>query len=1061
MTTWLPRIFIGSALVAALTLAFPGTRWVQGLGTVWDTLFLPASQVGLGLAAFYAVVGFALSRRKRLAWWLALAMLALVCVVDLIAVTIILVLAHDLRDPSILFILVQNGLNSLVTGAIATAMVLCRAAWPGRTRLANIGRALLVTGIGLLLSAATFCCLLRWRMPDKFWRTYLRFEDVPSWIMRLTTTMVGVSLLLGLWLMLRAHKSHPYQTLSEEVRVRTLLNAHSHDSLGYFATRRDRSVTFSPDGAAAVSFRVQRGVCLASGDPLGPREHWGDAIQAWLDVAHSGGWTPAVLGAGQDAAAAYHDAGFHVLNLGDEAVLETERFRLNSPALEGVRHAVRRLRRHGAEVGVHRLDDLTDADREQVIALADQWREGDDRGFSMALNRRWDSLDGDCVAVIARVPDETGTMQPMGLLVLVPWARDGLSLDVMRRHPRAENGITEFMVAELMRLAPELGVERVSLNFAVMRSALEEGARIDASPFERVWRRVLLLASRWWQIESLYRSNMKYDPLWLPRYLCFADHGDIPGVGLALGAAEGFVHLPLLTPAPAHEPVLEEATVRAILATIAPPAPLLPARRLPEQVRVRMRTRQRLLDEGHDPYPVGFRPTHDCAAGASGDHVVVAGRVRAIRDHGGVCFVDLVDASGRLQLVVERDRVGADDLRRLTATLSLGDLVGASGVLGRSHRGERSLLVEHWQLTSKALRPLPDARAGFSDPEGRVRHRHLDLIMNPGSATVVRQRSLAIGAVRDALRARDFLEVETPMLQTIHGGANARPFRTHINAYDLDLYLRIAPELYLKRLMVGGFPKVFEIGRNFRNEGADATHNPEFTMLEAYEAHGDYTTMRTVVQQLVRDAAIAALGTTVILGRDRSGREHEIDLADEWRVTTVHDGISEALGEQVTPDTPAEHLRGLCDRLDIHHQAVWSRGEVLLELYEHLCEDTTIAPTFYCDFPAEVSPLTRQHRDDPRLAERWDLVCLGMELGTAYSELVDPVVQRQRLTHQSLVAAGHDPEAMQLDEDFLTALEYGMPPSGGLGVGLDRLVMLLTGTTIREAITFPIVKPRA
>ena len=380
-------------------------------------------------------------------------------------------------------------------------------------------------------------------------------------------------------------------------------------------------------------------------------------------------------------------------------------------------------------------------------------------------------------------------------------------------------------------------------------------------------------------------------------------------------------------------------------------------------------------------------------------------------------------------------------------------------VLSRS--GELSVQARSWTLTAKSLRPLPDKHRGITDPEAKVRQRYLDLTMNPSARHQLRARSAAIRAVRETLQGHGFLEVETPILQTIHGGANARPFRTHINAYDLGLYLRIAPELYLKRLMVGGVDRIFEIGRNFRNEGADATHNPEFTMLEAYEAYGDYTTMRLVVQDIIRNAALAANGTTVIRGRDAHGVEHEVDLAEPFRVTTVNDAISAGAGVEITADTEKPELIALADALKINIDDHWTRGNIVLELYEHLAEHPTVAPTFYCDFPAEVSPLTRQHRVDPRLAERWDLVCFGAEIGTAYSELVDPVVQRARLTEQSLQAAGGDPEAMELDEDFLMALEYAMPPSGGLGMGVDRLIMMLTETSIRETISFPLVRPRS
>jgi lysyl-tRNA synthetase class 2 len=293
------------------------------------------------------------------------------------------------------------------------------------------------------------------------------------------------------------------------------------------------------------------------------------------------------------------------------------------------------------------------------------------------------------------------------------------------------------------------------------------------------------------------------------------------------------------------------------------------------------------------------------------------------------------------------------------------------------------------------------------------------------------------------------------MLQVVHGGANARPFVTHINAYDADLYLRIAPELYLKRLAVGGIEKVFEINRNFRNEGADATHNPEFTMLEAYEAYGDYNSMAELTRRLIQNAALESIGSTVVRHGDT-----EYDIGGEWRSVTVNEGLSEALGVTITADTPLPELLALCEKAEVPTDPAWNRGQVILEMYERLLEEHTVLPTFYRDFPTEVSPLTRAHRVDPRLAERWDLVAFGTEIGTAYSELIDPVEQRVRFTAQSLLAAGGDPEAMQLDEDFLRALEYAMPPTGGMGMGVDRMLMMFTGATIRQTVLFPFVRPQ-
>jgi lysyl-tRNA synthetase class 2 len=364
-------------------------------------------------------------------------------------------------------------------------------------------------------------------------------------------------------------------------------------------------------------------------------------------------------------------------------------------------------------------------------------------------------------------------------------------------------------------------------------------------------------------------------------------------------------------------------------------------------------------------------------------------------------------------------------------------------------------LASSWTLTAKSLRPLPEKFRGLTDAESRVRQRYVDLIVNRGARRSAELRAAVMHSIRAQLNERGFLEVETPVLTALHGGANARPFVTRSNAYDSRVYLRIALELYLKRLVVGGIERVYEIGRIFRNEGVDAAHNPEFTMLEAYQAYGDYTTIGELTRELVQRAAVAAFGSTVI--RRAGGSEY--DIGGDWPKVTVHDAIAAVAGEEVTAATAEAGLRKLCERLDVPVAPGWNRGQIVLEMYERLVEKRTVQPTFYRDFPVEVSPLVRQHRSDPRLAERWDLVAFGAELGTGYSELADPVVQRARLTAQSLLKAGGDPEAMELDEDFLRALEYGMPPTGGMGMGIDRLLVTLTGENIRETLLFPFVRP--
>ncbi len=483
-------------------------------------------------------------------------------------------------------------------------------------------------------------------------------------------------------------------------------------------------------------------------------------------------------------------------------------------------------------------------------------------------------------------------------------------------------------------------------------------------------------------------------------------------------------------------------------------------------MQVRLAKLDRIRAAGGDPYPVGFPRTTTIAEirekhpdlepdTATGERVGVTGRVVLSRVGGKLCFATIRDGTGDIQVMISRDRVGEEALAAWKSDVDLGDHIGVEGEVITSRSGELSVLADSYAITAKALRPLPDKHAGLSDPESRVRQRYLDLIISPDARRMAELRATVTRSLREELHVRGFLEAETPVLQVLHGGANARPFRTHSNAYDIELYLRIALELYLKRLVVGGIEKVYEIGRIFRNEGADATHNPEFTMLEAYEAYGDYNTIGTLTRELIQAAAVAALGSTVV--RRPDGSEH--DIGGEWPSVGVHEAISRALGEEITPDTDEETLRQLSKRAGIHQDPKWNRGQVVLELYEHLVEARTHEPTFYRDFPVEVSPLTREHRSDPRLAERWDLVAFGAEIGTGYSELVDPVQERQRLTAQSLLAAGGDPEAMQLDEDFLRALEYGMPPSGGMGMGTDRLLIMLTGATIRETILFPTVRP--
>ncbi|HVH21491.1 MAG TPA: lysine--tRNA ligase, partial [Pseudonocardia sp.] len=449
-------------------------------------------------------------------------------------------------------------------------------------------------------------------------------------------------------------------------------------------------------------------------------------------------------------------------------------------------------------------------------------------------------------------------------------------------------------------------------------------------------------------------------------------------------------------------------------------------------MRVRLAKRSEMYAEGQDPYPVTVDRTHSLREvravhpdlppdTGTGELVGVTGRVIFLRNTGKLCFATLQEGDGtQLQAMLSLALVGADELARWKATVDLGDHVFVHGEVATSRRGELSVMVDRWLMTAKAIRPLPVAHRELSE-ETRVRQRYVDLIVRPQARAVVRQRAQVVRTLRAVLDDHGFVEVETPMLQLQHGGATARPFVTHANAIDSDLYLRIAPELFLKRCVVGGVERVFEINRNFRNEGIDSSHSPEFAMLEAYQAYATYDDMAELTRTLVQTSAATVFGSTVVAHAD--GTQH--DLGGQWRSVTLHDAVSDAVGQSVDLDTPIEDLRKLAATHDVPLKSDLSAGGIVLELFEKLVEHTLVEPTFVRDYPVEVRPLTRRHRTEPRLAEAWDLIVFGTELATAYSELVDPVEQRERLYAQSLLAAAGDVEAMQLDEDFLRAMEYG------------------------------------
>lgn len=524
-----------------------------------------------------------------------------------------------------------------------------------------------------------------------------------------------------------------------------------------------------------------------------------------------------------------------------------------------------------------------------------------------------------------------------------------------------------------------------------------------------------------------------------------------------------------------------------------------PAQDLPEQLRIRREKRQRILESGKDAYPVEVPRTHSLAevrakwavkktdgeaeeqpveaegvtylaAGEETQDVVsVTGRLIFMRNTGKLCFATLQDGDGtQLQAMLSLAEVGEDALAAWKADVDLGDFIGVTGRVIASRRGELSVMASEWVMAAKALRPLPVAFAEMNE-ETRVRQRYNDLIVREEARKNAMTRVKVIRALRDYMEGEGFVEIETPMLQTLHGGAAARPFVTHSNALDIDLYLRIAPELFLKRAVVGGIDRVFEINRNFRNEGVDKSHSPEFAMLETYAAWGDYDdcarttreSIQYIVDQLTKGTDLE--GT----GKVRLADGTEFDFGGEWKEIEMYPSLNEALARkypgqpEVTIDSTVEELQEIAKviGLDVPAKGGWGHGKLVEEIWEVLCEDQLEGPIFVRNFPVETSPLTRQHRSKPGVTEKWDLYVRGFELATGYSELVDPVIQRERFEDQARLAANGDDEAMRLDEDFLAAMEQGMPPTAGTGMGIDRLLMALTGLGIRETVLFPIVKP--
>ena len=873
----------------------------------------------------------------------------------------------------------------------------------------------------------------------------------------------------------------------------------SEDSLAYFATRDDRLA--ARDGAALVSYGVAGAVALGAGDPIGPPAGWPGAITAFLDQAARQGRVPAVIGCSEEAIEDYERAGLHRIYLGDEAVLELTGFDIEAKSRQHARRGWNRGNRDGLKAEVRRSGDLDAGTVAELVGLSDRWRGGAaERGFSMSLGRLFDPRDRNSVVVIAR--DGAGKL--VGFLNLVPWDADGASLDVMRRDKGAPSVINEFLIVEAARQLPQLGVTRLSLNFAFLRGLITAADMSGASLWARMQAWFLRKMSRWFQIESLYLFNQKFGPDWVPRYCGIQSMEDLPRVALAMGRAEGFVESPVRLPwrrrstgtpfagsageadvaaaRPAARPATLVVTAGAIAtvpgtsaasrpaAAAAPAAgtraPVRETRAEPSRLEKARRTKLAgMRADGIDPYPVGFTRTATLAevtdrwngltpGEETSDEVRVAGRIMLRHAVGGLTFWTIRQGADQLQIMLDRDVLGPDAYQQ-AGRYDPGDWVGADGTVVRTRRGELSVKATTVTLLTKSLRPLPDKWRALTDIEVRSRQRELDLTMNPATHRTFALRSTVLDSLRHSMANRHYVEVETPILQVQPGGATARPFITHHNAYDIDLYARVASELYLKRLLVGGMDRVFDLGPMFRNEGVDTRHNPEFTMLESNEAFADYRDMMRLCQDLFREAA-GAVGPLVVTYQGK-----QIDIGTDWRQVTMLDAVAEHLHvPDLSYEWPVERIRELCDQHHVPWEAEWGSGKLVDGLYDELVEATIVQPTFIINHPKEISPLAHPHRDDPFVTERFELVIAGREYANAYSELTDPLDQRARMEAQALAKAGGDEEAMVVDEAYLRALELGLPPNAGLGIGVDRLVMLLGDLpSIREAILFPQLRP--
>lgn len=844
-------------------------------------------------------------------------------------------------------------------------------------------------------------------------------------------------------------------TAEDELTIRELLwKNQEQDSLGYFATRRDKRVIFAPGKTAAVTYRILGGVSLAAADPIGPESSWPDAIQEWMAEATSNHLIPSVLAASEKGARCYEQFGLRALELGDEAVINVHEFSRSTRRRAPLRKAAAKIRLAGFTAQVRRQKDIPQDELYQITSRTAQWREteGERCGFSMALSRLGEPADELCVLVT--VLDPEGMIQ--GVLSLVPWGYHGLSLDFMCTNRNSQSGLCEFMISELVAASPQLAVSKISLNFVQFRYVFKEADSLGAGLFFWGYRELVRLLSRVVQLESLYLSTMKCDPQWQPKYSCYPRVSQVPRITWLSLTAEGYLPYWRKSSTPhseGHTDNFIKAVRKINTSTVSQDTSLVP------QIDNLRHTKLIQYQAAYDnPCNGTFSPDSDLAVvqksfcelptnTSSGKSLNLAGRVLSKRDMGKVCFLMLSDFGGSIQAILNAEKLGLDHFRETVRQIDPGDMIGVRGEILKSRRGELSILVSEWVLTAKCLRVLPRQQRSLFQEIHQADSSVTSLINCPEPRRMISLRSLVKSVLYQCLIEHRFFEVEPPLaLQQKEARCeNVGSAYNTITRLPLDTFTECG--LYLKTLCVAGASRIFGFIRSSCMDG-DQTSNGESTVLHAYQVCTDYLSAIDLVRRLVQGVASNAHERDMAKRRTNDGVV-EVDISGQWQVITVHAAVARALQSLITTGTAYEDLLGLCQRSGIKAPPRTSRDQLIMCVFEQLVVPSTKGPTIYTDFPLEFSPYTRQHRDDPRLAERWVLVIFGVRIATGWSEPTDPTEFRRQMALESKnTVSSPDPSGFKSKVIYLQALERGLAPTTGFIIGVECLLAILTRSDV-------------